>query len=51
MTFLGIWQALESKKIAADFSEVNKQIDDALSEICFDKYGLSDEVKEQVILE
>uniref|UniRef100_A0A7N0T6I4 RING-type E3 ubiquitin transferase n=1 Tax=Kalanchoe fedtschenkoi TaxID=63787 RepID=A0A7N0T6I4_KALFE len=45
-----IYQALEREKFASEFSEVNKQIEAALGEIPYDKYGLSNEVKEQTEL-
>ncbi|CAM8963977.1 unnamed protein product [Rhodiola kirilowii] len=45
-----IYQALEREKIATYFCEVNKEIESALGEIPYDKYDLSDEVKEQTEL-
>ena len=44
-------QALQREKIAQKFHLVTEQIEAALSEIHYDKLNLSEEVREQVLLQ
>ena len=41
-------QVLDREKIMSRFQEVTTELEQALSGICFDELGISDEVKEQV---
>ena len=42
-------QALQRDKIVGDFQQVTEQIEEALSEIPYDKLDISEEVREQVL--
>jgi hypothetical protein len=44
-------QALRREKVAQKFQQVTEQIEAALSEIHYDKLDLSEEVREQVLLQ
>lgn len=44
-------QALQREKIAEKFHQVTEQIEVALSEIHYDTLDISEEVREQVILQ
>ncbi|GMP22573.1 hypothetical protein CsSME_00000535 [Camellia sinensis var. sinensis] len=45
-----VFQALQRDKIAADFLQVTDQIEEALSQIPYDKLDISEEVREQIEL-
>ncbi|GFZ05861.1 plant U-box 14 [Actinidia rufa] len=45
-----IFQALQRDKIAGDFQHVTEQIEEALSQIPYDKFDISEEVREQIEL-
>lgn len=43
-----MWQALQMDKITGDFQQVTEQIEEAMTQIPYDKLDISEEVREQV---